>query len=281
MPVRISELTASVAVRDIDVLPIVSGGMTYKATPSTIMQGTGYPSFSASLKSFSASVQVVTGTLLDASASFVTQISNLEQFSGTVKSFSASVQTVTGTLIAASASFRTQISSLEQFSGTLKSHTASIQTFSASMLAASASFNGASSSYAANRPRIEGTVVLSVSGTNVGDIRLTGNLYSSGVVYRRGAGRTITANGPILDTDQILFVSATTANLVLTATNPNFQAEPILIKKITDNAYTIQIARFGSERIEGAAATYTLTGSESTTYPAWTLMSDGTNWWMA
>jgi hypothetical protein len=90
--------------------------------------------------------------------------------------------------------------------------------------------------------------------------------------------RTITANLTIdtTTTDYQIFCNASGA-ISVTLPNPASGTREIRIKDISGNATTnnISILRFGSEMIEGVAATYLMQVS----YGAITLISDLTNWW--
>jgi hypothetical protein len=122
---------------------------------------------------------------------------------------------------------------------------------------------------------------------------LTGTIYfaadvSVGAAVWRAVGG---ATAPTLDrsvstdvsisntTDEMIRVDASGGNRTLTLPHPANKRR-FMIKKTSTGTNTISLARNGSEQIEGTAATYLLPGSDLTTRPAWSVWSDGTDWWV-
>jgi hypothetical protein len=102
-----------------------------------------------------------------------------------------------------------------------------------------------------------------------------------GTLVTRVTDRTVSTDVSISNTtDEIIRVDASGGNRILTLPDPAGKRR-FLIKKTSTGTNTISLARFGTEQIEGTAATHVLTGSDLTTRPAWMVWSDGTNWWVA
>jgi hypothetical protein len=119
-----------------------------------------------------------------------------------------------------------------------------------------------------------------------GDLGIGGELAVTGVLTSGSAFFAIADRSTNIDvtlsntTDYFLRVDTSGANRNITLPNPASRRS-FLIKKITTDTNTITLVRFAAENIETAAASYALPGSSGTGLPAWTVWSDGTNWWVA
>lgn len=142
------------------------------------------------------------------------------------------------------------------------------------------------------------TVVSSVGGStaaNVHSAELAANAASSsltagsGVIVSRTSNNNFTspglvsgsivsktANYTILAQDSLVLVSTSGGAFTLTLPNPNTY-KTIKIKDIGGALGTnnLTLARFGSEQIEGSAASYVM----SANFGNYEFQSDGTNWW--
>lgn len=103
------------------------------------------------------------------------------------------------------------------------------------------------------------------------------------VGYANSTTPITAATYTITDSDMEIDVDNSSNTVVLTAPNPAvFQGRSFRIKKTnaTGGAYSIQLARYGSESIEGSAATYTFLGSSDSRKRSWEIVSNGTNWFV-
>lgn len=89
---------------------------------------------------------------------------------------------------------------------------------------------------------------------------------------RTTAGNTTLVN----TTDEILRVSAQ-ADIQLP--DPAGKRQ-FVVKKTGTGTYTINVLRYGAEKIEDVAANLELPASANTDQPAWMIYSDGTDWWI-
>lgn len=121
-----------------------------------------------------------------------------------------------------------------------------------------------------------------VAGTNVQiSTGSTGAVTISSIPNNVVRDRTTATNFTIdTATDQFIRVSAAaTGTLPNPATSGSF-----VIKKTETGTYTINVSGSYGETIDGQTYTsdgFTLSGSFATDRPAWTMWSDGTNWWIA
>lgn len=92
--------------------------------------------------------------------------------------------------------------------------------------------------------------------------------------------RSAAGNFTISSEDQFIRVSA-----AATGTLPNPAGSgSFVIKKTGTGSYTINVSGSYGETIDGqtyASSGFTLSGSFASDRPAWTMWSDGTNWWIA
>ena len=89
----------------------------------------------------------------------------------------------------------------------------------------------------------------------------------------------LAGNLTLSDTDDYFIIMVdTTAARTITLPDPTLGKRVFVIKDATGTApsFPITTARFGSENIEGVAASYLLRGAKG----SWTFVSDGTNWWI-
>lgn len=127
----------------------------------------------------------------------------------------------------------------------------------------------------------DGTSYL-IAGTNVQiSTGSTGAVTISSIPNNVVRDRTTATNFTIdTATDQFIRVSAAaTGTLPNPATSGSF-----VIKKTGTGTYTINVSGSYGETIDGQtydATGFTLSGSFATDRPAWTMWSDGTNWWIA
>lgn len=77
--------------------------------------------------------------------------------------------------------------------------------------------------------------------------------------------------------DEAVFVTANTINATLPAARAGRQ---YAVVKTHTGANAITIVRAGSEQIQGAGANYVLPGSGDAAVGRWSLICDGTNWWV-
>jgi hypothetical protein len=121
-----------------------------------------------------------------------------------------------------------------------------------------------------------------IAGTNVQiSTGSTGAVTISSIPNNVVRDRTTATNFTIdTATDQFIRVSAaSTGTLPNPATSGSF-----VIKKTGTGTYTINVSGSYGETIDGQtydATGFTLSGSFATDRPAWTMWSDGTNWWIA
>lgn len=99
------------------------------------------------------------------------------------------------------------------------------------------------------------------------------NLFGRTPVF--GAHRTVTAASNILDSDDLLLCDTTSAGFtVLLPPAPENRGRRFTIKKLIA-ANTLTLDGNGSETIDGAT-----TKAWTTQYTAYTVQSDGTQWWI-
>ena len=127
----------------------------------------------------------------------------------------------------------------------------------------------------------DGTSYL-IAGTNVQiSTGSTGAVTISSIPNNVVRDRTTATNFTIdTATDQFIRVSAAATG---TLPNPTTSGS-FVIKKTGTGTYTINVSGSYGETIDGQtydATGFTLSGSFATDRPAWTMWSDGTNWWIA
>jgi hypothetical protein len=116
------------------------------------------------------------------------------------------------------------------------------------------------------------------SAINIGRAGIVTTIEGSCIT--RAADRSVNSDVSISNaTDEFIRVDTSGANRTLTLPDPATKGK-FVIKKMTTDTNTISLARFAAENIEGTAATYLLPGSAGTGRPAWTVWSDGTDWWV-
>lgn len=130
---------------------------------------------------------------------------------------------------------------------------------------ASATFTNATNTYTFNngssaRANIDALGIKSIGSMKLNTTALAGNLTLS-------------------DTDNYYMILVdTSAPRTITLPDPTLSERVLIIKDVTGTspANPITVARFGSENIEGVAASYLLRGAKG----SWTFVSDLTNWWI-
>ena len=91
--------------------------------------------------------------------------------------------------------------------------------------------------------------------------------------------RLATSGGSInAFTDDVVRVDTTSGNLTFSLPDPALKRMFVIVK-VNPGVNTISLSRYGGEKIMNVAATYLLPGSAGTTYPSWTMYSDGIDWW--
>jgi hypothetical protein len=106
---------------------------------------------------------------------------------------------------------------------------------------------------------------------------------SQQVGYANGTTVITAATYAAKASDMEIDVNNASNSVVVTAPPPAaFQCRSFRIKKVnlTGGAYSISLARYGTESIEGVAATYVLPGSDDSGLRAWEFVSNGTNWYL-
>jgi hypothetical protein len=127
----------------------------------------------------------------------------------------------------------------------------------------------------------DGTSYL-IAGTNITITTASnGSVTVSSIPNNVVRDRSVSTNFTVdFTTDQFIRVSsAATGTLPNPSTSGSF-----VIKKTGTGTYTINISGSYGELIDGqtyTSAGFTLTGSSATDRPAWTIWSDGTDWWIA
>lgn len=140
--------------------------------------------------------------------------------------------------------------------------------------------------YSSSLDKIVAYPGLYVSGSSTisGNLNITGQLTASSFQVNnlnarlqslRTFGRTVTANYILTDSDHVILVSGTTANIELTlpsaAANPYIQ---YVVKKIDPTIYKAVVYGSGSEKIDGVSPL-----EINTQYESVTLFSDGVSSW--
>ena len=116
-----------------------------------------------------------------------------------------------------------------------------------------------------------------------GKVEVTGSIYSTISIFSPVVDRQISVVTGALtaSSDQIIRISTTASNTLIllpaSACSSSF-----MVKKTATGSFTVAISASAiGELIEGTTGVYTLSGSNSTTRPAWQIWSDGSNWWIA
>ena len=85
----------------------------------------------------------------------------------------------------------------------------------------------------------------------------------------------------ILITDEVLLVDSSVGDIDVELPDSPPAPRWWSLKKTSTDANTIRLVRlFGTEVIEGVGADLALPGSTGTDRPSWTVLFDGTNWWV-
>ena len=110
------------------------------------------------------------------------------------------------------------------------------------------------------------------------------DLYAAADHQHDGGRITTTAvsSSPhnLTNIQEVLLVDTTSGQIDIQLPAPGGEKRQWAIKKTNTGTNKIRLLQAASENIEGAAATLELPGSENTDRPAWTVITDGTDWWV-
>jgi len=139
--------------------------------------------------------------------------------------------------------------------------------------------NGSSGS-ASFRALVANDIPSTLNNTTIPTATVSSSLVVEGN-YELASNNTTSVNSgsspySVVSTDYALFVDTTSGAVTINLPNPN-QYRTLYIKDVGGNFGTnnLTLARFGSEKIEGVAASLVL----SANYGSYTFQSDGINWW--